>query len=117
MTTASLPLYFPAGSTLGIFRAPSYDAFGDGARVVHHYIGPCDMPFMSGRESAMRGGKENRARSFIDIRAPAGSDVVKSDWVQFPNGLIVAVISEPNGPKNPFTGWQPFLHFMVEEVG
>lgn len=112
---ATLPLYFPAGSMLGIIRAPVYDPYGDGKRAVDHLIGPCDMPYVTGRE-AMRSTRETRARAWIDIRAPTGSDVVKSDWVQLPNGLVVAVISEPNTPRNPFTGWAPFIHFMVEEV-
>jgi len=110
------PLYFPAGSMLGIIRAPHYDPYGDGARVIDHIIGPCDVPYLSLRARGRGGEREQRAHSFIDVRAPAGSDVLKSDWVQLPNGLIVAVISEPNSPVNPFTGWAPFIHFEVEEV-
>lgn len=120
MTTpaSAPPLYFPAGSMLAVIRAPVYDPFGDGKRTVDHYIGPCDMPYMSNaRERGATSVREQRARAYIDIRAPAGSDVLKSDWIQLPNGLIVAVISEPNSPKNPFTGWSPFVHFQVEEVG
>jgi hypothetical protein len=112
---ALLPLSFPAGSMLGIIRAAVYDPFGDGPRAISHVIGPCDMPYMPGRERS-QGTRETRARAYIDVRAPAGSDVLKSDWVQLPNGLVVAVISEPNSPRNPFTGWSPFVHFLVEEV-
>ncbi len=115
MTTASPPLFFPAGSMLGVIRAPAYDPFGDGPRVIHHYIGPCDMPYNEMR--SMRETRETRARAFIDIRAPTGSDVLKSDWISLPSGLLVRVISEPNTPRNPFTGWAPFIHFMAEEVG
>jgi hypothetical protein len=112
---ATLPLYFPTGSMLAVIRAHSYDPFGDGARAIDHWIGPCDMPYLSGREG-MRSNRETRARAYIDIRAPSGSDVLKSDGIQLPNGLLVAVIAEPNTPRNPFTGWAPFVHFMVEEV-
>lgn len=108
------PLYFPAGSMLGIIRAPSYDPFGDGDRVPSHQIGPCDIPY-----NAMRmrlGTRSSRGKSVIDVRAPAESDVLKSDWVSLPSGLLVAVVTIPEFPKNPFTSWAPFMHFQVEEV-
>jgi hypothetical protein len=114
--TVASDLSFPAGSMLAIIRAPSYDPFGDGARAIHHWIGPCDMPYLTGRGWQLHAERESRAHVVIDIRAPADSDVRKSDWVQLPSGVVVAVVSEPNRPRNPFTGWSPFIHFTVEEV-
>ncbi|WP_327139327.1 hypothetical protein [Nocardia sp. NBC_01327] len=114
MTTTSLALEFPAGSMLAVVRAPTYDPFGDGERVLDHEIGPCDIPYMASRP--VRGAADSRAHAYVDIRAPATSDVLKSDWLQLPNGLWVKVTSIPNTPRNPFTGWSPFTHFQVERV-
>lgn len=116
---------FPGGIILGVQRpvGGGYDHFGDPIGeewAWHHDIGPCDVPVKAMR---MRGRAEERARAVWDIGAPVGSDVRKADRIVFPAGLlaptelIFPVIIEPEYPRNPWTGWQPFIHFQLEEVG
>lgn len=113
---APAPLYFPAGSMLGVIRAAHFDPHGDGDYQIDHEIGPCDIP-MSALRSEMRGTThEARSRSFVDVRAPSGSDIRRTDRIRLPSGIVCHLIGEPEYPRNPFTNWAPFVHFQLEVV-
>jgi hypothetical protein len=107
-------LDFPTGSMLTVFRAPELDPHGDGEYAESHQIGPADIAMSSVKPR--KGGDNSRALGLLDVRAPADSDIRKSDRVRLPNGDMCEVSSEPNHPRNPFTGWAPFVQFSLMDV-
>lgn len=108
-------MQFPQGFMLAVQRAPVIDPYGDGNFQIDHQIGPCHLPHEAIRPR-MSSSREARAQKIIKVRAPIGSDITKADRVQLPNGVLCVVISEPWQPRNPWSGWQPTLHFEVKEV-
>lgn len=112
------PLEFPAGSMLTILRAAQIDRYGDpigDGYQPSHQIGPCSIV----RQKAGRkvDQQQDRETNHVKIRCQQiDADVRKSDRVRLPNGRVAKVISDPYRPTNSFTGWQPSLRLVFEEV-
>lgn len=107
-------MHFPAGSDLIVRRFPGRDPHGDPiGEPSEHRIGPCDAPVTEGM-GPDQPHNPNLTNTTLSIRAPSGSDVKKGDEVVLPDGRKASVKSAPESPKNPFTGWAPFLHFNVK---
>jgi hypothetical protein len=110
---------FPDGSTLVVLRAGAIDVHGDGEHFLEHDIGPCDVPQVA--SSAADGDKGGgRVVTQIQVRVSLvldpNPDVVKGDRVRLPDGTVARVTSKPTTPRNPFTGWAPFLYFTLSSV-
>lgn len=106
---------FAAGSMLTVERGGEIDPHGDSEYFFTHEIGPCDVPQTSSTTpSSDEAGR--RVVSAIQVRGPVDSDIRKSDRVRLPNGVLCTVSSEPSIPKNPFTGWSPFIYFNLTAV-
>lgn len=116
-------LNFPAGAMLTIQREarknPHGDAVDDDGNVIEsgwadrHQIGPCSISTSSSVNFKVG---DQRAVGSINVNAPTDSDVRKGDRVKLPNGTVCAISSAIDYPRNPFTGWAPFLSFTLKEV-
>lgn len=76
-----------------------------------HQIGPCAV-----RESEQQintDGDGPRNRTVYTVSAPPESDVKETDRVVMPDGTEAVVTVAPSRPRNPFTGWQPFVRFTA----
>ncbi|MBF6332379.1 hypothetical protein [Nocardia transvalensis] len=104
-------LYFAAGAMLTVLRAAQLDPHGDGEFTDHHQVGPADIPETS---ASVRKPGDPRATRSVPVRIPAGQDIRHADRVRLPNGAICTVVTHPETPTNPFTGWRPFTYFVLE---
>lgn len=104
------PMAFPHGDELTIIRGGGVDAFGDPIPGhSEHTIGPCAIAH---REDVINvDGEGPRDRARIVVTCPPDSDVKEGDRVRFPTGHVAVITNAPVAPKNPFTGWQPFIKF------
>ncbi|AVP71359.1 hypothetical protein [Prescottella equi] len=107
------PMEFPAGSMLTVVRGGKRDAFGDGDADSEHKIGPCAQARASGKKDEVG---DKRSVTTISVQAPTGSDIRDGDRVRLPDGRTVALASEVDTPRNPWTGWSPFTTFTLKEV-
>jgi hypothetical protein len=113
------PLDFPAGSTLTVIRPTDtpYDKHGDRQAVtVSHTIGPCSIVDSHGQVNHADDGTAKWVGT-IDVEAPPGTDVTIHDRIRLPNGDVAVVIRPPERPRNPFTGWEPFVKFTLTAPG
>lgn len=106
------PMVFDYGETLTVLRGATFDEFGD--RIgsdSSHTIGPCAMKRTE--EKIDTGGDGPRNRLAISVTAPPDSDITETDRVRLPDGKIATLTAAPVRPRNPFTGWQPFVKFTL----
>lgn len=109
-------LDFPAGSMLVVVREAGFDRHGDPVgQPTEHEIGPCSI------QKTWAGRKTDNTQERLTNRISVTSqnpddDVIATDKVRLPSGLVVDVSSVPLRPTNPWTGWTPVLRFTLEEV-
>lgn len=112
-------LSFPAGSMLTVERvgAVAYDNMGDRLDTsTSHNIGPCSVVGSSGRVDWEQDGSA-RWVGTVDVQAPPEADVMVTDRVHLPNGEYGVIVTPPQRPRNPFTGWTPFIQFTMSTPG
>ena len=112
-------LDFPHGATLTVMRAngPSYDKLGNLADTTEsHEIGPCSIVDQHGTIDYAEDGTA-RWVGTVDVQAPPQSDVKAADKIRLPNGDVALVVKPPERPRNPFTGWTPFIQFTIAAPG
>lgn len=104
---------FDCGETLTVLRGRELDEFGDPTgKERTHTIGKCAIRRQESRIS--RDGESLSDRATITVTAPPGSDIKETDRVRLPDGTTAVVTTAPIRPRNPFTGWQPFVKFTLE---
>lgn len=102
---------FEHGDMLTVRRG-GVDEYGDptpGAS--EHQIGPCAVKVSESQISTDGDGPRNR--TIYTVSAPPDSDIRETDRVVLPDGTEAVVTVAPTRPRNPFTGWQPFVRFTV----
>ena len=108
-------LDFPHGAHLTVMRStgPSYDKLGNVADATEsHTIGPCSIVDQHGTIDYAEDGTA-RWIGTVDVQAPPESDVKAADKIGLPNGDVAIVVKPPEWPRNPFTGWTPFVQFTI----
>lgn len=112
-------LDFPHGSILQVIRpvTVAVDKLGDRLPTeAAHNIGPCSIVDSHGNIDYADDGTA-RWIGTVDVEAPPGSDIRAADRVRLPNGDIALVVRPPERPRNPFTGWEPFVKFTLTAPG
>lgn len=112
-------LDFPHGAHLTVRRStgPAYDKLGNRADTAEeHTIGPCSIVDQHGTIDYAEDGTA-RWVGTVDVQAPPESDVKVTDKIELPNGDVAIVIKPPERPRNPFTGWTPFIQFTISAPG
>ena len=112
-------LDFPHGANLTVMRptGPSYDKLGNVADATEsHTIGPCSIVDQHGTIDYAEDGTA-RWVGTVDVQAPPESDVKAADKIALPNGDVAIVVKPPERPRNPFTGWTPFIQFTIAAPG
>lgn len=119
-------LTFDAGATLTVVRptsGPRTNKLGDRQPAqVSHPIGPCSIVDSHGRVNL---GDDGTARWVgtvtvevqVDNRTGELPDVVAGDRIVLPSGEVAIVVQPPEVPRNPFTGWIPYLRFTLASPG
>lgn len=103
------PMNFGAGQMVTVHRTKR-DAYGDPLPGEgQHEIGPCAIAVTE--QQMNTDGEGPRARTVYVVSAPTDSDIRESDRVTMPDGTPAVVTKAPKRPRNPFTGWQPFVRF------
>lgn len=114
------PIDFPHGALLTVVRPTgtiAYDKLGDRLPVEEsHQIGPCSIVDSHGQIDLSDEGNP-RWVGTVDVEAPPSNDVRVTDRVKLPNGDVALVIKPPERPRNPFTGWEPFVKFTLSYPG
>lgn len=109
---------FPAGAMLTVNRrSKSYTPLGD-VEVFDssHTIGPCAILDSHGTIQPDNDGYSKWVGT-VTVSAPPESDVRVSDEIRLPNGDKGIIVQPPTRPVNPFTGWTPFLTFVLATPG
>lgn len=112
-------LDFPHGAHLTVMRStgPSYDKLGNVADATEsHTIGPCSIVDQHGTIDYAEDGTA-RWVGTVDVQTPPESDVKAADKIALPNGDVAIVVKPPERPRNPFTGWTPFIQFTIAAPG
>ncbi|WP_032380957.1 hypothetical protein [Rhodococcoides fascians] len=114
---------FPAGAMLTVQREAGKNVHGDavdedgnvveGGWSDRHQIGPCSISSSSAINFKVG---DQRAIGSITVNAPTDADVRKTDRIKLPSGHVASITSAIEYPRNPFTGWAPFLQFTIREV-
>lgn len=115
-----MSLDFTAGATLTVKRATgasAYDKLGDAQPVdTSHEIGPCGLIDSHGQVNHNSDGTA-RWVGTVTVEAPPDSDVKVLDRILLPSGEEGLVIQPPERPRNPFTGWTPYITFRMATPG
>lgn len=112
-------LDFPHGANLSVMRSsgPVYDKLGNMSDATEvHEIGPCSIVDQHGTIDYAEDGTA-RWIGTVDVQAPPESDVKAADKIGLPNGDVAIVVKPPERPRNPFTGWTPFVQFTIAAPG
>lgn len=88
------------------------DRFGDTTYERHHQVGPVAVSDPGGSTESER---QERVVSTISYTAAPDADVRETDRIETEDGSIYTVESV-EAPRNPFTGWTPFITFTVKAV-
>lgn len=113
-------LDFPHGSTLTVLRTTNEVAYNDLGDTFDteesHDIGPCSIVDTHGTINYTEDGAAKWVGT-VDVQAPPEADVKVTDQIILPNGDKAIVIKPPERPRNPFTGWTPFIQFTLAAPG
>lgn len=105
------PMTFGHGEMLTVRRV-TVDEYGDPVPgAAEHQIGPCAVKVSESQINT--DGEGARNRTTYTVSAPPGSDIRETDRVVMPDGTDAVVTVAPTEPRNPFTGWQPFVRFTA----
>lgn len=116
-------LFFDAGSMLTVTRGGTTNKLGDVTdKAVSHQIGPCGIVDSRGNVNLEEDGTARWVGTVtveVQIDSDSGElpDVKVTDQIILPNGDTGIVIQPPEVPRNPFTGWVPFLRFSMSTPG
>lgn len=114
-----MSLDFTAGATLTVRRSEgeAFDRLGDKQALdTTHEIGPCGIIDSHGQVNHSEDGTARWVGS-VTVEAPPDSDVKVLDRITLPSGEEGIVIQPPERPRNPFTGWTPFITFRMATPG
>lgn len=119
-------LTFDAGVTLTVLRHARNldDKLGDAQPIESsHSIGPCGIIDSRGRVNLEDDGTARWVGTVtVEVQVDNHSDkplpdVQVGDKIRLPNGETGLVVQPPSVPRNPFTGWIPYLHFVMATPG
>lgn len=113
------PITFDHGATLIVYRSATvaYDKLGDRLPTeLSHTIGPCGLVDSHGNVEIDTDGLAKWVGT-VDVEAHPDADIQAGDRVELPNGDRALVITPPERPMNPFTGWRPYCKFTLASPG
>lgn len=121
-------LTFTAGAMLTVIRPTgghTYDKLGDALpSEASHEIGPCGIADTHGRINLEDDGTARWVGTVtveVQVRGRGDNailpDVQAGDKIRLPSGEIGLVVQPPEVPRNPFTGWIPYVRFTLASPG